>query len=142
MDLILNCGYQTVGITCGPYNHGHLVERNLRNWKEITRPQLGTQVAISNVGYHADDLAHCRFVFIGRDSRLDPFANGILTGKELFRESLIDDDDPRRLRVVPCIEIASFQDSDTQRLKIAFIDREKVSGGLIALSDRPAFGLK
>src|SRR6266404_6484120 len=142
MDLVLNCGYQTVRIAGGPYNYCHLVERNLRHGQKITRPQLGTKVAISNIGYHADNLAHCRFLFIGRDPRLDSFANWILARKELFRKSLIDDDDARGLRVIPYVEIASFQDSDSQRLKITIIDREEVSRGSIALSNRPAFGLK
>src|SRR6266576_2400030 len=113
MDLILDSGYQTVRIVCSSDYYGHLVEWDLRCRHEIARPQLGAQVAISNVSHYADDLAHRRFVFIGGNSRLDVFANRILAGKKLLRESLIDNDDGRRLLAVALIEIASFKHRDT-----------------------------
>src|SRR5947208_3396222 len=132
MDLILNSGDQTVWIVCGSDYYGHLVERDLRGRHKITRSQFRAQVAISNVSHYADDLAHRWFVFIGGDSRLDVFANRVLAGEKLLRESLIDNDDGRRLLAVTFVEFASFKHRDTERLKVTVTDREKVSGRLIA----------
>ena len=49
---------------------------------------------------------------------------------------------PRTPQNIAFIEIASFQYRNTQGLEITVINREEVSRRLIALSHRPAFGLK
>src|SRR5277367_4518919 len=78
--------------------------------------RLTAQAAMLYVSHHADDLARARLIHRVRIvAQQDLLSDGVLVGKILARESLIDDDHPGSVLRVVLVEITPLHQRNFHR---------------------------
>src|SRR5262249_30742314 len=100
------------------------------------------QAAVPDIADNADDFADRNVARPSRDVRADAFADRVFVRKEAPSERLIDDRDGPRIQIIARVEVAPFDQPNTQCAEVIRQDDLAISLRTVARRSGPPFDVK